>query len=41
LLFGLALFVTVAPWDGIELPPQIVESNGVENLSIGYVANEW
>ncbi|KAJ6355270.1 hypothetical protein OIU77_005789 [Salix suchowensis] len=33
--------VTVAPWDGIELPPQIVESNGVENLSIGYVANEW
>ncbi|KAJ6731739.1 UBIQUITIN CARBOXYL-TERMINAL HYDROLASE [Salix purpurea] len=33
--------VTVAPWDGIELPPQIVESNAVENLSIGYVANEW
>ncbi|KAF9662750.1 hypothetical protein SADUNF_Sadunf18G0086700 [Salix dunnii] len=33
--------VTVAPWDGIELPPQTVESNGVENLSIGYVANEW
>ncbi|KAJ6863336.1 ubiquitin carboxyl-terminal hydrolase 23-like [Populus alba x Populus x berolinensis] len=33
--------VTVAPWDGIELPPQIVESNGLENLSIGYVANEW
>ncbi|KAJ6923680.1 ubiquitin carboxyl-terminal hydrolase 23 [Populus alba x Populus x berolinensis] len=32
---------TVAPWDGIEMPPQIVESNGVENLSTGYVADEW
>ncbi|KAL9399654.1 hypothetical protein Peur_008615 [Populus x canadensis] len=32
---------TVAPWDGIAMPPQIVESNGVENLSTGYVADEW
>ncbi|CAK7338208.1 unnamed protein product [Dovyalis caffra] len=31
----------VAPWDGIELPSQIVESSGGENLSIGYVADEW
>jgi hypothetical protein len=23
------------------MPPQIVESNGVENLSTGYVADEW
>ncbi|KAF9680661.1 hypothetical protein SADUNF_Sadunf06G0144700 [Salix dunnii] len=31
----------VSPWDGAELPPQIVESSGVENLSTGYVADEW
>ncbi|KAJ6382236.1 hypothetical protein OIU77_030811 [Salix suchowensis] len=30
-----------APWDGVELLPQIVESSGVENLSTGYVADEW
>ncbi|KAG5243751.1 ubiquitin carboxyl-terminal hydrolase [Salix suchowensis] len=27
---------TFAPWDGVELLPQIVESSGVENLSTGY-----
>ncbi|KAJ6362102.1 hypothetical protein OIU78_002496 [Salix suchowensis] len=32
---------TFSPWDGVELPPQIVESSGVENLSTGYVADEW
>ncbi|KAJ6406933.1 hypothetical protein OIU84_010448 [Salix udensis] len=31
---------TFSPWDGVE-PPQIVESSGVENLSTGYVADEW
>jgi hypothetical protein len=39
--FFLVLFITVSPWDGIAMPPQIVESNGVENLSTGYVADEW
>ncbi|KAF2313143.1 hypothetical protein GH714_009478 [Hevea brasiliensis] len=33
---------TVASWDGIELPEsQIVESNRMENLCIGYVPDEW
>ncbi|KAJ6743011.1 hypothetical protein OIU85_017033 [Salix viminalis] len=32
---------TFSPWDGVELSPQIVESSGVENLSTGYVADEW
>ncbi|XP_030510661.1 ubiquitin carboxyl-terminal hydrolase 23 isoform X1 [Cannabis sativa] len=31
----------VARWDGIELPPQAVESVAANNVSIGYVADEW
>ncbi|GMH04461.1 hypothetical protein Nepgr_006300 [Nepenthes gracilis] len=32
----------VAHWDGIELPSsQILESNGSDNISIGYMLDEW
>ncbi|XP_040997746.1 ubiquitin carboxyl-terminal hydrolase 23-like [Juglans microcarpa x Juglans regia] len=32
----------VACWDGIELPPsQIVASNGIESIGIGYMPDEW
>lgn len=32
---------TIARWDGIDLHPQNVESNGTESVSIGYVLDDW
>ncbi|XP_062078407.1 ubiquitin carboxyl-terminal hydrolase 23 [Humulus lupulus] len=31
----------VARWDGIEVPPQAVDSTAAGNVNIGYVADEW
>lgn len=32
---------TIARWDGIDLHPHNVESNGTESVSIGYVLDDW
>lgn len=32
---------TIARWDGIDLHPQNVESNGTVSASIGYVLDDW
>ncbi|KAL9445537.1 hypothetical protein AB3S75_018520 [Citrus x aurantiifolia] len=32
---------TIAKWDGIDLHPHNVESNGTESVSIGYVLDDW
>lgn len=39
--FRLTLLITVARWDGIDLHPHNVESNGTESVSIGYVLDDW
>lgn len=32
---------TVARWDDVERPPELLESRSVESLSIGYIGDEW